>query len=451
MKKLLLIFSIFLLCFNIPATGGSLFEQETIFQRSYNDGNIPDWFGNNDFRGLAYHDGIIYICDKESNGIAKIDAQSGDFVGLVGANTNSTRIPLWDVETDGDGKIFASKMGWYHPGDKMEIYTWDSNGNDAQRDTLITWAPEQDKYRLGDDFTVDGSFRDSTLKIYIANALNDTTCDQLYIWDMAKGIENAPNDTTIVKKLENNFLGLQVDIWPLGGVNTDSVLISGGTQRVRKVDLTTGESTALNKPDNYDYGNGLCAFQLDNEKYFALAASFNPLEDNEQNLQIINYTEGLANVDTIVHKTESLGPMTRNMDFLPKNCDVDMANIEEGSVDIFLLQTDNGFAHYRFKKGNTSIEKNSNNSIESYTLYQNYPNPFNPNTNIRFNVSQISNITLQVIDLQGRVVETKKYQQARPGMHTYHFKARDISSGIYFYRLKAGNRTVATKRMLLLK
>ena len=128
-----------------------------------------------------------------------------------------------------------------------------------------------------------------------------------------------------------------------------------------------------------------------------------------------------------------------------------MANIEEGSVDIFLLQTDNGFAHYRFKKGNTSIEKNSNNSIESYTLYQNYPNPFNPNTNIRFNVSQVSNMTLQVIDLQGRVVETKKYQQVRPGMHTYHFKARDISSGIYFYRLIAGNRTVATKRMLLLK
>jgi hypothetical protein len=350
MKKTMFILLTLVLFCIIPALGEGVLEQETIFQRSYNDGNIPDWFGDNDFRGLAHYDGIIYICDQESNGIVKIDAQTGNFLGLVGGNTNSSRIPLWDVETDDDGKIFAVKMGWFASSDKAEIYTWDNNGNDAKRDTVIEWAPDQEKYRLGDDFTVDGSFKDSTLKIYMAHSLNDPTCNQIYVWDMSKGIDDIPDDTTIVENLENDFMGLQVDIWPLGGVNTDSVLIAGGTQRVHKVYLSTGSSKVLNKPPTYDYGNGLCAFRLGNDKYFALTANFNPERDNEQNLQIINYTNGLENVAEISHETERLGPNTRNQDFLPNNSDVDVAVIEEGSIDIFVLQTDNGFARYRFQQ-----------------------------------------------------------------------------------------------------
>jgi parallel beta-helix repeat protein len=86
----------------------------------------------------------------------------------------------------------------------------------------------------------------------------------------------------------------------------------------------------------------------------------------------------------------------------------------------------------------------------TFSLSQNYPNPFNAQTTIRFIIPEPQNVHLTVYDLLGRRVEMILDEHRQAGVHSVTFDASDLSSGVYFYRLEAGDR-VETKRMLLLK
>ncbi len=84
-------------------------------------------------------------------------------------------------------------------------------------------------------------------------------------------------------------------------------------------------------------------------------------------------------------------------------------------------------------------------------LHQNYPNPFNPSTTISFELSSTETVTLQVFNLLGQVVETLvDGEQLAPGLQQFNFNATDLSSGVYFYRLDAGDIHF-TKKMALIK
>jgi hypothetical protein len=84
-----------------------------------------------------------------------------------------------------------------------------------------------------------------------------------------------------------------------------------------------------------------------------------------------------------------------------------------------------------------------------YALSQNYPNPFNPATTIQFALPKSSYVSLKVYDALGREITMLVSQQLNPGYFTIRWNA-NVSSGIYFYRLQAGNY-VATKKMILIK
>lgn len=85
-----------------------------------------------------------------------------------------------------------------------------------------------------------------------------------------------------------------------------------------------------------------------------------------------------------------------------------------------------------------------------FSLGQNYPNPFNPSTIIRYNLTSAGNINLRVFDVNGKEVVTLVDQKQIAGTYEVDFNGGNLSSGIYFYRLKAGSLT-DTKRMILLK
>lgn len=87
---------------------------------------------------------------------------------------------------------------------------------------------------------------------------------------------------------------------------------------------------------------------------------------------------------------------------------------------------------------------------QQITLSQNYPNPFNPSTNIQFTLPQAANVTLHVFNLLGQRVQSLVSDRMTAGTHTVQFDGRQLSSGVYFYRIEAGN-FVQTKRMLLIK
>jgi len=85
-----------------------------------------------------------------------------------------------------------------------------------------------------------------------------------------------------------------------------------------------------------------------------------------------------------------------------------------------------------------------------FALQQNYPNPFNPTTTISFSLPQRSFVSLKVFDVMGREVSTVASEDLPSGSYSRQWNAKNMSSGVYFYRLQAGTYC-ETKRLLLLK
>ncbi len=85
-----------------------------------------------------------------------------------------------------------------------------------------------------------------------------------------------------------------------------------------------------------------------------------------------------------------------------------------------------------------------------FRLSQNYPNPFNPETVIEYTIDAASQVELSVYDITGRLISTLVNEIQQPDNYQVIFRADDIPSGTYFYRLKAGSR-VETRKMVLLQ
>ncbi len=92
---------------------------------------------------------------------------------------------------------------------------------------------------------------------------------------------------------------------------------------------------------------------------------------------------------------------------------------------------------------------NSENIVYGFKLEQNYPNPFNPVTTIRFQLPESEKVELKIYDMLGREVKTLYNKEAPAGIVDIDFNAGNLSSGIYIYRIKAGDFISAKKLMLL--
>ncbi|MDM7924875.1 MAG: sugar-binding protein [bacterium] len=86
----------------------------------------------------------------------------------------------------------------------------------------------------------------------------------------------------------------------------------------------------------------------------------------------------------------------------------------------------------------------------AFALQQNYPNPFNPTTTISYAVPKASDIRLTVYDMKGREVAVLAEGRKAAGFYTVEFDGKNLASGVYFYRLKAGS-TVLKQKMVMLK
>jgi len=110
----------------------------------------------------------------------------------------------------------------------------------------------------------------------------------------------------------------------------------------------------------------------------------------------------------------------------------------------------------KFSGGTTSIE-NSVEKPEDFFLYQNFPNPFNPTTIISYNIPSVIStegrnlrVLLKVYDVLGNEVATLVDEYKPAGSYEVAYSASFLSSGVYFYQLKAGS-FVETKKMILLR
>jgi|YelNatPaOPRAMG01_1025707.scaffolds.fasta_scaffold00125_39 hypothetical protein len=145
------------------------------------------------------------------------------------------------------------------------------------------------------------------------------------------------------------------------------------------------------------------------------------------------FPHGLKNSIKIILETNQASSPYTTMDFAPNN---------------YKSQ------YYSYQINNiTGIKKVGDKNISFY-LEQNYPNPFNPSTTIEYQITNYAFVNLKIYDMLGRVVATLVNNEQAPGRYSVRFNSTlngiSLASGIYLYRLQAGNY-IATKKMILIK
>jgi endoglucanase len=131
---------------------------------------------------------------------------------------------------------------------------------------------------------------------------------------------------------------------------------------------------------------------------------------------------------------------------------IDSVELTSGTHELFLSFPTGQFNINRinFFLTSTNINNNGNEVPEKYGLNQNYPNPFNPVTTISYSVPESAYVELEIFDLNGRRVDKIIEGQKSPGIYDVEFDGSRIASGIYLYRMNAGNYA-KTRRMVLIR
>ena len=137
-------------------------------------------------------------------------------------------------------------------------------------------------------------------------------------------------------------------------------------------------------------------------------------------------------------------------------------NNSSGEYEVTLDVTDN----YGIRENRNSLSFNWNVIVEDVNivddivvptiteLYQNVPNPFNPETTVRFDLSKTSNVSLEIYNVKGQKIKTLINTTLEPGVHTFiwngdHDNGNPVASGVYFYKLRAGEFEQVRKMMVL--
>ncbi len=169
------------------------------------------------------------------------------------------------------------------------------------------------------------------------------------------------------------------------------------------------------------------------------------------------YLTAISKFDNIIQQNpNSEEAIYAEIDIITTAINLDTTNSQLGKIAgrKYLVK---GTSDYLTKLNNLLQNKFGINSEEKeqiipkeYSLYQNYPNPFNPNTTIKFDLPNDGLITLEIFDILGRRIATLLEGYRTAGSYEQVFNASSLASGVYVYKLQAGDFT-NSKKMLLLK
>ena len=97
-----------------------------------------------------------------------------------------------------------------------------------------------------------------------------------------------------------------------------------------------------------------------------------------------------------------------------------------------------------------SLKNQDDPNIANFLLAQNYPNPFNPSTTITFDIPHSTEVLLKIYNSLGEEITTLVSDRLSAGSYSYEWNASDLPSGVYFYKIQAGDY-IKTKKMILIR
>ncbi|MDA3862198.1 MAG: T9SS type A sorting domain-containing protein, partial [Melioribacteraceae bacterium] len=168
--------------------------------------------------------------------------------------------------------------------------------------------------------------------------------------------------------------------------------------------------------------------------------------------------EGRVSLDTLAVKLEStkfkaVVGMKIPIDYAINDAD---GARREGIMTLSKINEDQSWAnpslwtHTWIGDKMTDVNGNADNMVNTYALSQNYPNPFNPSTVINYSIAEAGMVSLKIYNILGQEVMSLVNSNQNVGQYQVKFDASQLSTGLYIYRIQAGN-FVDSKKMMLLK
>jgi hypothetical protein len=333
------------------------------------------------------------------------------------AGAKNSGFGITDIDHDGHKEIIMWNEG------TGDVRVYENTGTDAY-EVVNTWTPTPTGYVEG-----------TTVKSLIPAVDFDMDgVDELYLSD-SKGILWVITPGGVVSTMFDDANWNILHDWKLDGVEYNE----GGEVR----GCIPGDLDRDGLPDLYFAGN-----------------NFGAVMDMEYEGGTVTDEESYSfYYTTIDGATVAGGHFGR-----PANVDIsDMDN--DGHLEIVATvpwsgadPVDNLLGLYVFEFENTQTFVGVEESFgipETYSLRQNYPNPFNPITHISYDILEATNVTIQIYDLLGQIVNTLVNERKEPGVYVARWNGLDqsgskVANGVYIYRLKT-ERFTEDRKMLLLK
>jgi Secretion system C-terminal sorting domain/CARDB len=404
----------------IPGLAGGYQGDYTTVTYSQSSGKIyPFWADNSSGIYQVWTDGITYGPPPAN------DVVMGPFLSFPGSFTvNQLRVIRGKVTNGGTNAQTSLPIRFSVNGTIQTTNTIPSLPAGAVDSSSFNWTP-----------TATGTY---TLKVF-----SGATVD-----------ENRNNDTITavvtvqpagLVNIQTPFIcrnGLNILIPSVGTANPDSIVVNFGGNAFNVVDVNAKIDTVFHTWDSdltFNLKHGATTV--------GIIAGVGGSGDNFIGT-ILNDSASLPISSGTAPFTGTFQPSSPLAGFngLPVNGSwiltiIDGAAGDSGVLRAWCLQ----FVYQTLVGGIGTVE------IPNYfSLAQNYPNPFNPSTSIKFSVPKQTNVTLKIYDVLGKEVATLVNEMKQPGFHTVDFNASDFASGIYFYRLDAGEFS-SVKKMMLVK
>ncbi len=395
---------------------------------------------------LVFRDGIYvginYIYNGWSeSGIAKYSAAGDSVAYLQTGFLSNFSYRMWKMVQDNNLNIYAIYSGDLLPNEEEDLvvkkigtngslsliwtktYTGASHLNDRARDIAV--GPDGNIFITG--------------HTYVSNQGANLILMKFGRDDGAVLMQKTYNDA--INNQDDYGVKVSFD-------NNLNILVAGGTSGFNTPSnilmLKYSPTGTLMFTKTYDHAgssiDGMRDLQTDSYGNYYIAGDYTDQVQQTSGLYTLKFSSA-GELDWAIEKN-----MQSNIQ--------SMRNININSDGSLIVTADYDDAGTRkimlIKYGSTiGIEPVSGTLPEKFELSQNYPNPFNPSTNINFSIPVSGKVKLSVFDVSGREVAVLVNKDLAAGTYKADFNASMLSSGVYFYRINAGDFTDVKKMMLV--
>ncbi len=448
---------------------------ELAWERSFDGGNAFGWMGSDASEtelSMDYHDGVVYVAsNSDGPKIQILDAGDGSQTGVIDVtlavpakaatgSAGGSDAPLSSdfevatVRVTDDGYLVVSNRTVDAANKPFQILVMDP----VSGGLLDIFQFDQEPWRLGDQLSVTGSVNEGTVEIYAPVSVEGKVIRTSGIPRPVTGggdgqTASGSNYYEILNLEGMQEWGRQAAIAPkTRGEHRGFFAGALRSDLIREYDQEGNPVGFVTFGDGQNYVSALRHASYQGREYLF---AFHP-ESRRLRAYTLFGQPGDAQTNRTAYEAFLSEPLGSTSNRTTINIgDLTVRDNRNGSFDVFVLAPNNGIWAFtlegpEYDEGVSADDEELTALPERYQLEQNYPNPFNPVTVIRYELPESAQVRLDVYSITGQRVATLVNEQQSAGAHQASFDASSLASGVYIYRLQAGNY-VSSRQMTLIK